>query len=82
VRTLQARAAGWTPDASVSRAVRDAPRGPEACAAAIARLEAGGARVVVRRSGTEPVVRVMVEHPDAARAEAGVAELVGILEGR
>lgn len=80
--TLADRAHGWIPDASVSRAVRDAVRTVEGCRETITRLEGEGARVVVRKSGTEPVIRVMVEHPERALAEAGAAELVAILEGR
>lgn len=46
----------------------------------VAALEASGARVIVRPSGTEPILRLMVEHRDRALAEAGLArlrELVG-----
>lgn len=46
---------------------------------AVAALEAQGARVVVRPSGTEAVVRVMVEHQDAALAKAGVEQLLHLL---
>jgi phosphomannomutase len=34
------------------------------------RLSSGGEWVHVRRSGTEPIVRIIAEAPDAARAEA------------
>ena len=37
-------------------------------------------RVLIRPSGTEPVVRVMVEAPTAAEAEAAVARLVAAVE--
>lgn len=80
--SLAERAAGWIPDASVSRAVRDAAGTVDGCRETITRLEGEGARVVVRKSGTEPVIRVMVEHPERAVAEAGAAALVAILEGR
>ena len=43
-------------------------------AAAGARL-AGGGRLVVRPSGTEPLIRIMAEHEDAALAEEAVAAL-------
>ncbi len=39
-----------------------------------------GVRVVVRPSGTEPVLRFMVEHPEAARAHAGLDRLRALLE--
>lgn len=41
---------------------------------------AGAGRVVLRPSGTEPVVRVMVEAGDAARAEALATSLARIVE--
>jgi phosphoglucosamine mutase len=41
---------------------------------------AGQGRVLVRASGTEPVVRVMAEAPTQADAEAAVAELVHAVE--
>jgi phosphoglucosamine mutase len=44
-----------------------------------AELGAGG-RVLVRPSGTEPVVRVMVEAPDAETASSGTDRLVAALE--
>ena len=37
-------------------------------------------RVLIRPSGTEPVVRVMVEAPTAAEAEEAVARLVAVVE--
>ena len=40
----------------------------------------GDGRVLVRASGTEPVVRVMVEHVDAATARAATDELVAAVE--
>jgi phosphoglucosamine mutase len=40
----------------------------------------GRGRVLVRPSGTEPVVRVMVEAPDRAECEAACARLVGVVE--
>ncbi len=44
-------------------------------------LRSEGARVVVRASGTEPVVRLMVEHADAEVARAGLERLRGVLVG-
>jgi phosphoglucosamine mutase len=62
---------------------RDALEGSAAITAAVDReaqaLEGRG-RVLLRPSGTEPVVRVMVEAPDAAECEAicgRLTELVG-----
>jgi phosphoglucosamine mutase len=45
-----------------------------------ARLGAEG-RVLVRPSGTEPLVRVMAEAPTQAEAEAAVSQLVAAVEG-
>jgi phosphoglucosamine mutase len=36
-------------------------------------------RVLLRPSGTEPVVRVMVEAPDKARADAVAARLAAVV---
>jgi phosphoglucosamine mutase len=41
---------------------------------------AGRGRVLVRASGTEPLVRVMVEAPDQEEADAVCARLVGVVE--
>ena len=66
----------------VLRNVRVAERDPSllrrlapAVAAVEARLGAQG-RVLIRPSGTEPLVRVMAEAPTEAEADAAVAELV------
>jgi phosphoglucosamine mutase len=40
----------------------------------------GRGRVLVRPSGTEPLVRVMVEAPDEAECEAITKRLVGVVE--
>jgi phosphoglucosamine mutase len=40
----------------------------------------GRGRVLVRPSGTEPVVRVMVEAPDEAECEEVTKRLVGVVE--
>ena len=70
----------------VLRNVRVARRDPavvERLAADIAAVEdrlGEVGRVLVRPSGTEPLVRVMVEAPTEAEAEAAVAELVQAVE--
>ncbi|MCZ7527545.1 MAG: phosphoglucosamine mutase [Acidimicrobiia bacterium] len=51
--------------------------------AALVEVEAGlgeAGRVLVRASGTEPVIRVMVEAPTAGEAEAAAARLVAAVE--
>lgn len=79
-RGVAERLAGFTPFAQASAAVRvPADRIPATTATAAA-LEADGARVVVRPSGTEPVVRLMVEHPDPGFARAGLDRLRAALE--
>ena len=42
---------------------------------------AGRGRVLVRPSGTEPVVRVMVEAPDSDEADEVTARLVAVVQG-
>lgn len=43
---------------------------------------AGGGRVLLRPSGTEPVVRVMVEAPDEATARGAADELAALVSSR
>ena len=43
-------------------------------------LLSGRGRVLVRPSGTEPLVRVMVEAPSDSEAEEVCARLVGLVE--
>jgi phosphoglucosamine mutase len=80
VRDLAAAAMTRLPQ--VLRSVRVARRDPEIVdrlSHAVAEVEnrlAGHGRVLVRTSGTEPLVRVMAEAPTQADAEAAVAELV------
>ena len=67
---------------NVRIAVRDGPLDHPAVRAAVADAErrlADRGRVLVRPSGTEPVVRVMVEAEDAAQAEALAAELIEVI---
>lgn len=79
-RTVADRLAGFVPHTQASAAVRVPPSRIPATAPVTAALEAGGARVVVRPSGTEPVVRLMVEHVDPAFARAGLDRLRAALE--
>ena len=37
-------------------------------------------RVLIRPSGTEPVIRVMVEGADAGQIDSSVSELCGVIE--
>jgi phosphoglucosamine mutase len=70
----------------VLRSVRVARRDPalvDRLGSAVNEVEnrlGGQGRVLVRASGTEPVVRVMAEAPTQADAEAAVAELVHAVE--
>lgn len=43
-------------------------------------LEPAGGRVLLRASGTEPIIRVMVEHPEQDVAQAACEELVAFLQ--
>ena len=47
----------------------------------IEELTHSGLRVVVRKSGTEPVIRLMVEAEDKEKAEKGLASLLHMLNG-
>jgi phosphoglucosamine mutase len=67
---------------NVRVADRDGLRQAEDVWEAVAAVEdelAGQGRVVLRPSGTEPVVRVMAEAPTAEQAEAAVERLVGVV---
>jgi phosphoglucosamine mutase len=59
-------------------AAQDSAPVAEAVAAAEARLGASG-RVLVRPSGTEPLVRVMVEAPEQALAEEVAGDIAGVV---
>ena len=62
-------------------AVGDAPEVQAAAERESAALEGRG-RVLLRPSGTEPLVRVMVEAPTAAEADAVCDRLVAVVQGR
>lgn len=74
-RGVAGRLAGFTRDPQVNTSARVPGARVAAVTERVRALEAAGARVVVRASGTEPVVRVMVEHPDAKVAEEGARVL-------
>ena len=57
----------------------DAPHVQAAIAQAEADLAAGG-RLLIRKSGTEPLVRVMAEHEDPSLLERVVKDVVGAVE--
>jgi phosphoglucosamine mutase len=78
--TLSERLAGLTLHPQVHAAVKVGRDRIPRCEAEIASLRQAGARVIVRGSGTEPVVRVMVEYPDLQVAAAGRDRLVALLE--
>jgi phosphoglucosamine mutase len=62
---------------------RDAAMGSDAVAQAVSEASdalEGRGRVLVRPSGTEQLVRVMVEAPDADEADAVCARLVAVVE--
>ncbi len=73
------------PQELVNVTVRDrgALAGSETVAAAIeteSKALEGRGRVLVRASGTEPLVRVMVEAPDAAECAEITGRLVAVVE--
>jgi phosphoglucosamine mutase len=68
---------------NVRVAKRFDPLGEPAVVAAAARLErqfGGKGRIVLRASGTEPLIRVMVEGYDAALVHSGAAEIAAVVE--
>jgi phosphoglucosamine mutase len=87
--TITEGLAGFTPFPRVLDKVRssqkipldDLPGWVDALAEAEGRVGDGG-RVFVRWSGTEPVVRVLAEGPDAARVRGVAAEVVAWLRDR
>ncbi|HVL03193.1 MAG TPA: phosphoglucosamine mutase [Acidimicrobiales bacterium] len=85
-RSLAELASAMTRLPQVLRAVRLARRDPELAArwrdevVAVEEELAGEGRVLVRASGTEPVVRVMVEAPEAEWAERLAERLVKAIE--
>lgn len=70
--------AGYTPCAQAHTAVRNVTLP----SLDLGFVEEAGARAVVRPSGTEPVVRVMVEHEDAALAAALRDRVVAMIHAR
>lgn len=68
---------------NVKTARRFDPATVPAVRAAVARIEehmGGGGRVVLRASGTEPVIRVMVEGRDERATRAAAAELAEVVQ--
>jgi phosphoglucosamine mutase len=51
-----------------------------AIAAAEQRLNANAGRLLIRKSGTEPVIRVMAEGDDAAMVKSVVDELCAVIQ--
>ncbi len=80
-RALRSRLAGFERRAVATAAVAVPAEAVARCTFEIAELEEQGARVVVRASGTEPVVRVLVEHHDPTTARHGVERLCALLKG-
>ncbi len=80
-RTVPDRLVGLVPHAQLNVAVRVPPDRIQATAPVASALREEGARVVVRASGTEPVVRLMVEHIDPDVARSGLDRLRAALEG-
>jgi phosphoglucosamine mutase len=68
---------------NVRVAARFDPMSEPAVVAAAERLErrfGGKGRIVLRASGTEPLIRVMVEGYDAALVKNGAAEIAAVVE--
>ena len=84
---LKARLADWAPDPSAKRNLRVRSKPPQdipGLQQAIAEIEGQGSRVLVRYSGTEPKLRILVEavesdlaHSSASRLADLVAEKIG-----
>ena len=88
-KTLSELAAGLTiyPQVLVNVRVKDkavARQDPEVQAAVTAAADALGesGRILVRESGTEPVIRVMVEAPDKATCQRYVDDVVKVITER
>lgn len=80
-RALASRLADLPRFAQLNLAVPVAPERIPLTDAIVSVLRSEGARVVVRASGTEPVVRLMVEHRDAEVARAGLERIRTVLLG-
>ena len=88
MRTLAAQAMTRQPQVLHNIGLTAASRlGPEQLAQHLAPLvqaaqpRLNGGRVLIRPSGTEPLLRVMVEAPDRAVAESVAGELVNAVRG-
>lgn len=79
--TLAARVADLPRHTQLNRALDVDPARIPHTESITAALRASGARVVVRASGTEAVVRVMVEHVEEGIAREGMERVVGVLVG-
>ena len=66
-------------DGSNAEQVLDAAPVKEAISTAESRLNAGG-RLLIRKSGTEPLIRVMAEGDDAEEVGAVVRDVVSVIE--
>ncbi|MDP2306976.1 MAG: phosphoglucosamine mutase [Pseudomonadota bacterium] len=80
-RGLAARLSGLPRFAQLNLAVKIAPARIPVTDSIASALRSDGARVVVRASGTEPVVRLMVEHADPEVARVGLEQLRSALIG-
>ena len=71
--------------ASVRVESKDAVAADEAVCRRIAEIEtelAGSGRILLRKSGTEPVIRIMVEAESEERCEGYVAEMIALIRSR
>lgn len=80
---LVGRLRGWRPDPQVQRGVSARVRVPLEALVQLAQAEAaahaaGVSRTLVRWSGTEPKLRILVEAPDAALAQGWAERLVEV----
>jgi phosphoglucosamine mutase len=74
---------GWTRWPQAQRSVRSSgPRPPLEALAALQAARAAGLRLVVRYSGTEPLLRILVEGPDPASASAAADAIAAEFRAR